>query len=324
MWGRKRRHLGVTPWISIQQSSYNKTSFSNRKARTSKLSRCVVGFHFILLCWPFSPSRRTHRLVLKYGLFYCTNMKDSVINELKSAYGLNGHKTVINGDTLSLFKQFKDPTKMMLQLGIITDQGTPIKCSMACSSCSTEVIKRHTASSLSIVMNTVDGKFHPLAVLCDSCSKAQDEEVAMDIVLSDLAEKLHRYVSVAPKNAKPEDILHDFDSITKFGSYYQRALSAELIAMDYDEFLKTRYWAAVALKVKFEGRDMCIGCNSFSHPLDCHHKTYERHGMEHFFWKSDLVPLCRECHQREHQLHPALRSPLPIGEKKISSHYLPF
>lgn len=252
-------------------------------------------------------------------------MKESVINELKSAYNLKEHKTVINGETLLFLSQLKDPGQMLFQLCVVTDAQTPIKCEVPCHKCGTEVPQRHTSESIPILINNNYPKreWKPSAVMCESCIKADDDEFRRDAIMRDLSSKLYKYVSARYAPAKSEELLRDFDAIKSLSSYYQRALTLELIAMDYQDFLKTEYWAAVSHKVKHNNGNICRNCGS-SESLDFHHKTYDRHGMEHVFWESDLVPLCRDCHQAEHTSHPSLRAPLPVGKTAILDWERPF
>lgn len=253
-------------------------------------------------------------------------MKESVINELKSAYDVKGHKTVINGDTLLFLSQLKRPDKMLTQLGVVTDDNTPIKCEIPCHGCGTEVPQRHTAESIvTLIENNYPPRgYKPFAAICEHCAKVGDANSINNLVMQDLYTKLSSYIEPNTYGSKDEDLLHEFSLLMDFNSYYQRALTAELMAMEYHDFLKTRYWAIVAYKVKNHRPGYCQKCGCYGESLDCHHKTYDRHGLEHIFWESDLTPLCRDCHQVEHNEHPALRSPKPIGETIILNSQLPF
>lgn len=253
-------------------------------------------------------------------------MKESVINELKSAYDLRGHKTVINGDTLLFLSQLKDPGKMLFQLDVVTDSQTPIKCEVPCHECGNEVPQRHTAESIPILINNnyPIKAWKPSAVMCESCIKAEDAEFHRCVIMNDLSSKLYNYISARCISANSEYLLREFDALKNLSSYYQRALILELIAMDYQDFLQTGYWAAVSHKVKYCNSNKCWNCGLYGESLDCHHKTYDRHGMEHIFWESDLIPLCRDCHQAEHSSHPSLRAPKPIGETVILYSQQPF
>lgn len=45
---------------------------------------------------------------------------------------------------------------------------------------------------------------------------------------------------------------------------------------------------------------LCVGCG-LARPLQAHHRTYLRHGMER---PGDLAPLCSDCHQLAHGIPP--------------------
>jgi phage terminase large subunit GpA-like protein len=65
----------------------------------------------------------------------------------------------------------------------------------------------------------------------------------------------------------------------------------------YENYLTTAHWRLVRRRV-FERFDWKCGQCGSSGPLHAHHLTYERRGRE---LRSDLVALCRECHQRWHR-----------------------
>jgi len=64
--------------------------------------------------------------------------------------------------------------------------------------------------------------------------------------------------------------------------------------MDYNDFLNTPYWKAIALNCKEEADYRCMICNS-SQDLNVHHRSYQNLGLE--LWDtSDLIVLCNTCH----------------------------
>ena len=69
--------------------------------------------------------------------------------------------------------------------------------------------------------------------------------------------------------------------------------------MNYSTFLATTYWKTIAHKVKKESNYQCTYCGS-TQDLEVHHITYENHGCEHKYWKTDLICLCHQCHDNEH------------------------
>lgn len=68
--------------------------------------------------------------------------------------------------------------------------------------------------------------------------------------------------------------------------------------MDYNDFLNTPYWKAVAERVKNKAKNRCQMCNS-SENLNVHHRTYNNHGDE-LHHMEDLVCICKSCHQKYH------------------------
>ena len=63
----------------------------------------------------------------------------------------------------------------------------------------------------------------------------------------------------------------------------------------YRAYLRSRTWKVRAARAKRWG--YCQRCGAESPTLDAHHVTYERLGAER---PSDLIALCRSCHQQIH------------------------
>jgi hypothetical protein len=86
---------------------------------------------------------------------------------------------------------------------------------------------------------------------------------------------------------------------------------------DYHAYIKSEEWSQVKkrfysskmYKVLCEGdRWSCYCCGTKDKPLDLHHRTYKRLGMENI--ALDLVPVCRECHHEIHEIAPHVRNSL--------------
>jgi hypothetical protein len=82
----------------------------------------------------------------------------------------------------------------------------------------------------------------------------------------------------------------------------------ELIAktignLSYDEFLKTPYWEAITYHKRYQSDFKCARCGSSTN-TQTHHNTYAHHGYEHRseVIENDLIVLCKECHQKEHNI----------------------
>ena len=76
-------------------------------------------------------------------------------------------------------------------------------------------------------------------------------------------------------------------------------ISEYINCLEYRDFLNTPYWKAIAQRVKAKAKYKCELCSS-NHMLVTHHKTYERHGYEHLYWREDLICLCKKCHEKFH------------------------
>jgi 5-methylcytosine-specific restriction endonuclease McrA len=69
---------------------------------------------------------------------------------------------------------------------------------------------------------------------------------------------------------------------------------------EYRKYLRSNYWRQFAAERKEKRHYRCQHCDEVLPPweLEVHHKTYER--MPYREWASDVLVLCRDCHQAEH------------------------
>jgi hypothetical protein len=69
------------------------------------------------------------------------------------------------------------------------------------------------------------------------------------------------------------------------------------MGMTYKEYLSSSHWKSIKIKYLKSGRPRyCLVCGTI--PYSLHHITYHRLGQEHI---GDLLPLCRDCHQKLHE-----------------------
>ena len=69
----------------------------------------------------------------------------------------------------------------------------------------------------------------------------------------------------------------------------------------YVDYLKSREWQELRrLVFRFYGGRCALNARHTKH-LETHHRTYERLGRERV---DDIIVLCRDCHQRYHDLLP--------------------
>ena len=74
----------------------------------------------------------------------------------------------------------------------------------------------------------------------------------------------------------------------------------QLQTLPYSDYLKTEHWQAKRKAALKRATYRCQTCNASSTTLDVHHNCYDRIGCE---WLSDLVVLCRTCHETFHLAH---------------------
>ena len=75
-------------------------------------------------------------------------------------------------------------------------------------------------------------------------------------------------------------------------------VSTHIRGMDYQNFLKTPYWKAIAAHTKYKAGYRCQLCNS-SRDLVTHHRNYGIHGFEHARME-ELIVICDDCHSKFH------------------------
>ncbi len=70
----------------------------------------------------------------------------------------------------------------------------------------------------------------------------------------------------------------------------------KVLGMTYAQYLASDHWKEVRRRYKASDLPQdCLGCGESR--VDLHHRTYTRLGFEQL---TDLIPLCRECHQKVH------------------------
>jgi hypothetical protein len=80
---------------------------------------------------------------------------------------------------------------------------------------------------------------------------------------------------------------------------------------------KRQYYASKMYKTLKSRNNgwICYCCFANDKPLDLHHRTYKRLGEENI--AVDLVPVCRDCHEKIHKLHKSTKISLWSATKKI-------
>lgn len=68
---------------------------------------------------------------------------------------------------------------------------------------------------------------------------------------------------------------------------------------EYLQYLKSTTWGKQKNKTLYWHKKRCGICGKKKRALDIHHKTYKRIFQEDV--KSDLIPLCRPCHESIHK-----------------------
>lgn len=74
----------------------------------------------------------------------------------------------------------------------------------------------------------------------------------------------------------------------------------KLLEMPYKEYLLTDHWQQVRMEALQRSDHSCQLCKNAKN-LHVHHNTYKRRGAE---LPSDLIVLCKGCHEKFHDIMP--------------------
>jgi 5-methylcytosine-specific restriction endonuclease McrA len=114
--------------------------------------------------------------------------------------------------------------------------------------------------------------------------------------------------------------------LIRYANVNWEAVSDHIKGMDYQNFLKTPYWKAIAAHTKYKAGYRCQLCNR-AYNLVTHHKDYGIHGFEHARMQ-DLIVLCYDCHSKFHDRLPewkpkaiSLKKSAPMLKKKATPSY---
>jgi len=88
----------------------------------------------------------------------------------------------------------------------------------------------------------------------------------------------------------------------------------ELRRMSYRDYLRTPEWRRSRAAALLRASNCCSLDVTHSDGLEVHHRTYERIGAE---LASDLIVLCRSCHQLHHQEYGRPRRDRSVGSQPV-------
>ena len=83
----------------------------------------------------------------------------------------------------------------------------------------------------------------------------------------------------------------------------EKIIQEHIKSLEYSEFLKTPYWSAIRKEILYKADQTCHFCGQKVDHIESHHLNYDNHGLEHKYYKTEIVAACRECHQNEHNIN---------------------
>jgi 5-methylcytosine-specific restriction endonuclease McrA len=99
-----------------------------------------------------------------------------------------------------------------------------------------------------------------------------------------------------------QGVQHCHDEERRADVSVRRSRIAQTTKMSFKEYQRIPEWGARRNRVLIRAGYRCELCGSRG-LIDVHHKTYERYGDELL---SDLIALCRPCHQKFHDIFPEM------------------
>lgn len=146
--------------------------------------------------------------------------------------------------------------------------------------------------------------------ICDKCQKEEDKgkekQRAIDAAKREKAKEqaLEDYISnfLNPEKSWGSGMKQDIKEYWLEHSYSvnNEDIRDYILSMDYDDFLQTPYWKAIAEKIRKRAGYKCQICGE-KKALSVHHRSYENHGLEHTFeGQRDLIAICQDCHEKFH------------------------
>jgi hypothetical protein len=97
-----------------------------------------------------------------------------------------------------------------------------------------------------------------------------------------------------------QELQHGYEEALRADRLAQQARTSQLRKMPFSEYRLTPEWRSRRNGVLLRAGNKCELCYA-SGRLEAHHRTYERYAEELL---SDLIALCRSCHQRFHDTEP--------------------
>lgn len=99
------------------------------------------------------------------------------------------------------------------------------------------------------------------------------------------------------------DMVIGFEGVVNRPRWFMRLnhyqIQQTIKEMAYKDFLQTQYWEVIAYVAKEASNWRCVLCDSRTR-LEAHHRSYNRHGLEHLYWNEMISCLCHECHSKHH------------------------
>ena len=107
-----------------------------------------------------------------------------------------------------------------------------------------------------------------------------------------------KFTDISPESFRQLKKFNDIYFKNKVKNRKVKTKKIEVITgLSYLEFLKTKYWSKVKRQVLKRDNYKCQKCGS-GKLLHVHHLTYKHHLKEHCHL-SDLITLCKQCHEQE-------------------------
>jgi transcription elongation factor Elf1 len=186
-----------------------------------------------------------------------------------------------------------------------------------CESCGVDATI--TECTLTIVRHFITQLRKKAPILCKECS---EKDNLSKLIERNTAEYIKNYLNendTFDPRRNPGEVWRQINVGSKKADSPNDPVDLNVIStyirdMPYECFLRTPYWWTVSNRVRWLHKFACEKCGSTKNIM-AHHKTYEHHGLEHLYWVTDFMCVCRSCHSKIHGFKnkkgPSPRRPAP-------------
>lgn len=247
-------------------------------------------------------------------------IKLAIMPPIKNDRRLVMHGDLIDSELVDIFCGVSSPNMIRGFANAKTDTSLykiPYKIELKCPNCGDVFIREGNRELILKILKTTRNsrrdpyfRWHNMDIgllWCDKCKSEKEEKDLLEKAMIKKENEAFRdyYIEqyINPNHSfKPEIRPYERISTIMDKFEYDEVVKNAVSSLTYLEFLNTPYWEGIRQYKLKEAEYKCELCGK-SGTLNVHHKTYDRHGMEHIrkIAEKDLIVLCEDCHKKFHE-----------------------